>query len=451
MRALVVLVALLSAVPAHALTLLAHDKVAILRDRPGADRDSALIRFGKSPAFASLVDPRCDKGNPASLKLSAYKDNVVVTIVDTPLPCEKWRGLRKGGYVYEDDAGAVRKITYARNKLVVQLRGPAYVPVAGPFGYVQVWLTLGTERLLGRFHNFRKNTPALVVTRKPSFNAAEGEVAFWDVLWGDDASANRQAVALHCLQLGARQSKKDGRSRFLLGMMHLYRFGQMTSDYRTASDAAKAEIDAANKDFAAALPLLWDGATGDSRVPGFAAAARYVQGVVRGDAALVAQGLAELDASVAANPLFNLFDLVGVVAPVVTPTDPLYAKVIETVDFALDADNRTCVNDQPEICGNDGMAPHNFEGALVLFGDLYGKGLVLDDPSFLRGARNLYNLGNAFAQVNDWNPAFKAIAADRVATADQRDALFRTADPADDPLLIGQGPGEACATCHHKN
>jgi hypothetical protein len=451
MRLLVVLLTLLAALPAHALTLLTHGKLAVLRDRPGTTRDSALIRFGASRAFASLVNPTCGKDNPASLELSAYKDNVLVTILDTPLACEKWRALRRGGYVFEDEAGAVRKISYARNKLVVQLRGPGYTPLAGPFGYVQAWLTLGSQRLLGRFHNFRHNTATLVVTRKPTFNAAEGELAFWDVLWGDDASANRQAVALHCLQLGARQDRKDGRSRFLLGMMHLYRFGQMTSDYRTASAVAKAEIDAANAAFDAALPLLWNGTTGDSRVPGFAAAARYVQGVVRGDAAVIAQGLAELDASVAANPLFNLFDFVGVVAPVIRPTDPLYAKVIEIVDFALNADNRDCLTEQPEICANDGMAPHNLEGALILFGDLYGKGLIPDDPSALRGADNLYRLGSLFAEANGWNPTFRALAADRVATVAQRDALYRNADPADDPLLIGFGPGEACATCHRKN
>jgi len=33
----------------------------------------------------------------------------------------------------------------------------------------------------------------------------------------------------------------------------------------------------------------------------------------------------------------------------------------------------------PEICGNAGMAPHNTQGALLLFGDLYAKGDRLSD------------------------------------------------------------------------
>jgi hypothetical protein len=102
------------------------------------------------------------------------------------------------------------------------------------------------------------------------------------------------------------------------------------------------------------------------------------------------------------------------------------------------------------VCGNVGMAPHNIEGALLLFGDLYAKGDILDDPYGFRGARNLYRLVNGFAATFEWKPAFRALAADRLATADARVALYQDGDPTNDPLLIGNGPGETCATCHHK-
>jgi hypothetical protein len=278
MRTRVLLTALVFGVgtlPAHALQLLTAGKVAVLRDKADASRDAALIRFGPNRALARLIDPTCAGGNPTAVKLSAYENNVVVTHLDMPLACEKWRATR-GGFLYEDSGGAVRRIVYASNKLVVQLKEPGYTPVN------------------------------------------------------------------------------------------------------------------------------------------------------------------------------NLFDFVGVVAPVIRPTDPLYAKVIQTVDFALAPENLGCLTEQPEICANEGMAPHNVEGALVLFGDLYAKGLVQDDPSPFRGADNLYRLANAFALASDWNPRFQTLAADRQATVAQRVALYANDDPADDPPLIGNSQGEACATCHHK-
>jgi hypothetical protein len=322
--------------------------------------------------------------------------------------------------------------------------------VPGPVGYVEVWLGVGSERLLGRFHEFRTNRPATIVGRRPSRSAAAGEAAFWDVLWGDDASEARQQSALAALRRAARRDRSDGRSRFLLGMLHLYRFGQTTPDYRRASADARAEIDAAEAALGAAAARLWDGRRGDTRVPGFAAAAKYVQGVVHDDAARVQEGLAELEAAVAINPIFNLFDLIGVVPPVTPATDPLYARVIEVMDFALNGENATCVVSQPEICGNAGMAPHNIEGALLLFGDLYAKGGIVDDPYVFRGARNLYTFVRNFAEGSGWNPTFRAAVETRLADVDARAALYLNGDPADDPPLVGTQPGEACATCHHK-
>jgi hypothetical protein len=233
-------------------------------------------------------------------------------------------------------------------------------------------------------------------------------------------------------------------------MMQLYRFGRTTPSYLTASESSRELIVAAQEAFDAAVPLLWDGTKGDSRVPGFAAATTYVNGVVHGDEALAMQGLADLDASVAINPVFNTFDLIGVVPQVIRPTDPLYARVLAVMDAALSPESAGCVVTQPEVCGNAGLAPNNIYGAFILFGDLYAKGLVLDDPYPFRGARNLYGLTVSFSAGSSWNPAFKELAMRRLATVDERVTLYQNDDPNDDPPLIGSGPGEACSTCHLK-
>jgi hypothetical protein len=453
MRFLALLAALLVAAPApaHALTLLTRSKVAVFR----ADRTKAVIRVGADRALAKLLDPTCP--TTSSIQVGSYPQATTRLVLQplVALDCTKWRAV-DGGFQYLDKAGSrggVTKIVYTTRRLVIRIQGSGYVHVAGPVGYVETWLGIGAERFLARFHNFRRNDAEILATRKPNSAAGDGEAAFWDVLWGDDASAARQEATIDLLEKATRQAPRDGRSHFLLGMMHLYRFGNLAADYRNASDAAKVEIRAAYEAFQTAVPLLWDGTAGDSRVPGFAAATKYTLGVVEGDAARTAEGLADLDAAVAVNPIFNLFDYIGVVPSTVLPTDPLYPRVIEILDFALAPENASCFTSQPEVCGNVGMAPHNVEGSFTLFGDLYAKGGLLDDPDPtkpLRGAEPLYTLAQTFANIYGWNPAWKALIADRVATVAARIALYQNADPADDPVLIGNTPGEPCATCHHK-
>lgn len=442
MRRLVLAAALLAlgAPQADALTLLTAEKVAVVRT--ASDGQTVVrIRFGRDRALRTLERPACPAASTLQLAGYSQATSLLEAQPVVALPCERWRGDGRRGYRYTDRAGAasgVRRIVYARDRLTISFAGQTAPPLAGPVGYLEVWLTIGSQRYLGRFHNFRRNEPTLLVTRRPSKPAANGEAFFWDTLWGD---ADRASEAIHCLEQAVRKDPKDGRSHFLLGMMHLYRFGRAISDYRTSSDEAKSEIVAAEQALSAAAPLLWDGTRGDTRVPGFAAAAIYVKGIVLGDPDLVARGLTELDAAVAVNPLFNSFDLIGVVPQVVTPNDPLYVtRVLPVVDDLLYGGGANCVVTQPEICGNDGMAPRNIPGALLLFGDLYAKG---GRPGDREKALTWYGLSNALGE--GWE--FRPLVADRLLGIDARVAAYQDADPGNDPPIVGLG-AENCAICH---
>src|SRR5262249_13681029 len=150
-------------------------------------------------------------------------------------------------------------------------------------GHAELWIDTGNDRLLARFHNFRRNASDLLIARQPSRTAAAGQAAFWKVLHGGGHSEARQQAAPATLAKAARQERQDGWSRFLLAMMHLYRFGQATTRFDQATDAAHGDLAAANDAFVAAVPLLWDGTAGDSRVPGFAAAAKFALGFIEHD------------------------------------------------------------------------------------------------------------------------------------------------------------------------
>lgn len=427
---------------AEGLTVLTVDKVARFTSGTGS------VRVGRDPRLADAPAPTCPAAS--AVELSSYPEPLqrvlVATTVD--LDCTKWKAKR-GGWVYADPAaaGGVRSIRYGRRGLAIRFDGAAVQTLRGPVAYVQTWLTVGATRFNARVHNWKRNDATELVSRRPSRAAASGERAFWAVLHRDWASAAEKAdletVALRDLQRAAKRDRRDGRSRFLVAMMHLYRFGQAVDSYITASDFARGELEAAHAAFQDALPLLWDGAVGDSRAPGFAAATTFGLGVVRQDPALQAQGLVELDDAFRANPFFNVFDYIPV-AQAVPSFDPRFQQVFDKVNgYLSDPNTLQCLSTQPEICANEGYAPRNTAGSLALFGDINAK------AGQTAAAENWYNLALAFGRGGSRSYPFLPALETRVATAAQRIALFRDADPGNDPTIIGAG-AEACAACHNR-
>jgi tetratricopeptide (TPR) repeat protein len=302
--------------------------------------------------------------------------------------------------------------------------------------YVEVWLTLGTEPYLVRLQNFRRNDATRIVSRRASRLGAAGEAAFWDTLWADNP---RSDEALRLLERAVRRDPKDGRSQFLLGMLRLYRTTTACADFDFANlcDEAKAEGAAAQAPLDRAVPLL----ANDTRIAGFRAAALFANGYVQNDAAKLAQGRQLIEEAVDANPVFNSFDLFAVVAPVTPGTDPYFQNRIVPLVDAIFADNPTCPRTLPEICANGGMGPHNFEGSLLLLGDIYARG------GRLTQAEGLYNLAKALGSASGYR--YQSTIEERLATAADRVARSKDADPTNDPPLLGGG-GASCIYCHNK-
>jgi hypothetical protein len=425
------------------LTLLTVEKTAVFEHDPATGRGAATVRVGRDSALAELEDPTVCPAS-ATLQVSSYPSELNLLVADPPaeLPCERWRRI-PGGYAYYDPSGAaggIRSVRYGRDGLSVRVEGAGYRPVVGPVGYAQVWLTVGAERYLVRFHEFVQNDDRRVTTERPSAEAAAGEAAFWETLWAD---APRSGDALRLLANAVRRDPRDGRSQFLLAMMRLYRFGERVTGADSIDSESERDVVAATLAFSRAVPLLWDGARGDSRVPGFAAAATYARGIAQSDPEWIERGLDELAAAAAINHLFNSFDVLGV-AGFISGTDPQYQEVLALLDD-FDSLLDLC-GGQDEICFNSGMAPHNIEGTFLLFGDIYAKGGRVDD------ARDWYGTAVGIGESSGWNPEFLATARARLAGVAERVALSQDGDPANDPPLMGSGNGKggACAYCHNK-
>lgn len=447
MRQRALLLALLAAgtaMPAAAvdLTLLTRGKSLRLTGASDTQAARGVVRFSADPALADAPDPSCPATSSFELGLFTVSANAVERGPKTVLDCTKWR-RRSRGWVYSDPAapGGVRAITYGPAGLVVKLVGPDALPAHGPLGYAFVWLEIGPRRYHGRFHQFRHNGATRIVSRTTPRLAADAERAFWAVLTGDDDSEDGQQATLAALTAAAAATPGDGRSRFLLGMLRLYRFGQMTQTIADASPAAVEELRAAVAAFGEADPILWhrDTRSGDSRMPGFSAAARYALAVATRDEALRTQALAEFDYALEINAFFNVFDLMTVLQAE-PPSSAAFQSAFAEVDaYLADPTTFQCAVTQPEVCTGNGLGPGSLPGTFVLFGDVYAKAGRLAD------AQRWYGLG--MATEGGW--VFEGLATARAEGAEARVAAYQDRDPGNDPPIIGAG-AEACRSCHYR-
>jgi hypothetical protein len=421
---------------------LTRGKALTLNGRRAPGQWRGVLRVRNDPALAQAPSPACPTVSSFELGLFTVATNGVERNAAVTLDCARLRPTRSG-WTYDDPArpGGIARIAYGPGGLVVKLAGPSVLPAAGPVGYAQVWFAVGATRYHVRFHEFAANRADFIASRTPSAVTARGEAGFWAALWGDADDEASEAETRAALEKAVARSGNDGRSRFLLGMLHLYRFGRSTRQIADAGPEARAELAAAVAAFDEAEPLLWDRETrtGDSRIPGFAGAARYALGVVDRDQALLERGRDDLAYAIEINAFFNVFDLMTIVQAE-PPDSPAFIEAFRAMDAYLsNPQTLVCAVSQPEVCGNSGLAPTALQGTFVLFGDFYAK------AGDVASARRWYQFGAPFE--SDWR--FAGMYADRLATVEARVAAYADGDPTNDPPIVGSGV-EACASCHNR-
>lgn len=261
------------------------------------------------------------------------------------------------------------------------------------------------------------------------------DAAFWQTLLGEaDRSDESLELFRQAIEIDAEDGRlEDGRSQFLMGMMHLYRYGRSITDFRDFSEFARNEVRRANDALDRAVELTPD----NLGYPGFRGAATFQNGITNDDPELVALGIEQLRESMELWPLFNRFSFLGTVAAVVPAGDPMFAEAYEhLIDLLGPAGLSQCT---PQLCGNGGRAPRNLEGSAVLFGDIFAK------AGNGAQARNWYQLAVGTGTAGQWR--FTALARDRLNSVVDRVALYQDEDPDNDPPLVGLA-GESCTVCH---
>jgi hypothetical protein len=435
-----VMLALALGVPALAMArveVLTVGTFARFEHRGNPERSGGVVRAGRDRALRVPHDPSCPAPSRVDI-LSKLEASARQVLVGADLDCTKWTA-HGGGWRYRDRAGVVRTIRYTRSGLRITVGGPDFGPLQGPATVLQTQLTIGDTQLRTRFQNFTADDVGRVVTRRPSADAATGEAAFWDVIWGDDTSEGRQQAAIAALERAAKRSRRDARSRFLLGVFQAYRFGRLAPNPAAPSPEALAAVRASAEWLEEAARLLWDGTRGDSRIPGFAAAMRYYLGAATSDAELRTRALAEIDEAFRANPLFNGFDY-AVVLDIAPRTSADFARAFAVFDAYVSTVDPSCFFTLPEQCSNEGMARSNFPASPLVFGDLYAK------AGDLGSAQRWYAIARAF---NRPDYRFTDVLAERQRNAAQRVALYLDDDPTNDPTTIMTGP-TTCGFCHNR-
>jgi hypothetical protein len=199
--------------------LITSAKTVAVRHR--AHRPTSLVLRARIDGRAAvLLDPSCPTASTIEIAFAVPPARFVSGGVRA-LPCEGWSRTRRGGWRFRGDGtttGGVTRMLYGPKRLVLRAEGAPIDFVRGPVAYLEAWLTIGGERRLVRLQDFKANGRDRIVARRPTKPAARGEAAFWDTVWGDDP---RPEQALALLAEAVRRRPGDGRSQFLLGMLHL--------------------------------------------------------------------------------------------------------------------------------------------------------------------------------------------------------------------------------------
>jgi hypothetical protein len=196
---------------------------------------------------------------------------------------------------------------------------------------------------------------------------------------------------------------------------------------------------------------------GEARYLGFYASILLAEGNIHKDEKLTRRGYFTLQDSVRAFPEFNLFTAGYTMSG--QPWDgDRYREALENMWRNLDV----CVGEHVDranpdyarfmrletregpkrVCWNGEIAPHNFEGFFLNFGDMLVKNGQVDT------ARVMYRNATLAREYSTWS--YRGVLESRLRDAAANVAAFRAANPAPGAPRIMGASRFACVGCHQR-
>lgn len=245
---------------------------------------------------------------------------------------------------------------------------------------------------------------------------AEGEALFFRAMAGE---LTLRKTAIDKLAAGLALDPEQARGQLVYGMALLSAVAE-DGDLFSALKAGPA------------LEKAMQLAPEDRRIPGWLGTIKVGTARALNQPEALDEAIAFVIAATDAYPEFNSVSLAIALSHL--PLDTIYPqmaidRLMATADCAANLD----------VCKNTAKVPHNNEGALMLFGDVYAR---IGDAE---NARHFYTLALTSPDAATWKYATHAQAV--LDDLDHRIDLYLDADPSNDPLFFAEGR-VACVACH---
>ena len=285
-------------------------------------------------------------------------------------------------------------------------------------------------------------------TRTPA--ALGASALMWAALaQGDYTAIDRVLTALHGAYL---QDPADATTAAHIGFVQMWRVAESARNGKP-DPSVLASMASARRFLEESVALD----ASDARRQGFRASARLAEGAMHRDPALQRLGTADMQDAVRAWPQFNLFTLARNLGRA-----PAGSKALEQAIDALWQAQDLCIDGtlprhDPDmkahmhlhtseganrVCWNSGVAPHNFEGFFLEWGDL----LVKNGNAAL--ARKIYANARHSPDYGTWT--YRELLEARIRDADANVARFGASPDAAHHVPIGRASPIACVSCHQK-
>jgi hypothetical protein len=318
------------------------------------------------------------------------------------------------------------------NGLYAALGAVVALLLAGGCGTLAVWSAPG-------------KTPS--ATRTPE--ARRADVLFWRTLHA--GAYDQIPAALTALKAAYLADPNDAVTAAHIGWMHVWRLGERARAAPIPDITDDAVL--SRKYFEEAVRLD----PGEARYLGFYASLLMAEGTIHRDEKLVRRGHYTMQKAVAAWPEFNYFTS-GYARGVLPHDSPRFREALEAQWLNLDV----CVGERVDranpdyvrfmrletregpkrVCWNSWIAPHNFEGFFLNFGDMLVKA---GDPAT---AVKMYGNARLTPDFATW--PYRHLLDERIAGAERNVEVFRRPEASPDGPTMMIRSRYACMGCHQQ-
>jgi hypothetical protein len=296
------------------------------------------------------------------------------------------------------------------------------------------------------------SAPAKTASTARTAEAARADELFWRTLHG--GAYEQIPEALTALKAAYLANPNDAVTAAHIGWLHIWRLAERGRLGPAAGPDITDHALLGRKYFEEAVRLN----PGEARYLGFYASLLMTEGTIHRDEKLVRRGYYTMRDAVAAWPEFNYFTA-GYGAGAQAHDSPRFREGLEAQWLNLDV----CVGERVDrvnpdytrymrletkegakrVCWNSWIAPHNFEGFFLNFGDMLVKA---GEP---QKAVTMYRNARLTSDYATW--PYRHLLEDRIANAARNVEAFRRPEalPGDAATMMVRS-GYACMGCHQQ-